>query len=68
MREYLVEMMAAIRIPDHREPDPQPGRERYFGRGGPLGWIRVVSEFTGEYDRVITVFPQSNDPYKDAQS
>jgi hypothetical protein len=50
MSEYLVETMAAIRTPDHREPDPQAGRERYFGRGGPLSWIRVVSEYAGECD------------------
>jgi len=45
-----------------REPDPRVGRERYFGRGGPLRWIRVVTELHGDVDRVVTAFPQSNDP------
>lgn len=62
MSEYLAEAMATIQAPDHREPDPQTGRERYFRQGGPLRWIRVVTEFGGESDRVVTAFPQSNDP------
>ena len=43
MTGHLTETMSAIRAPDHREPDPRVGRERYFGRGGPLRWIRVVT-------------------------
>jgi hypothetical protein len=62
MSEYLAETMVAIEAPDHREPDPQAGRERYFHRGGPLRWIRVVAELSGDVDRVVTAFPQSNDP------
>jgi hypothetical protein len=63
MSGYLEETMAAVRAPDHREPDARVGRERYFRRGGPLRWIRVVTELadTG-VDRVVTAFPQSNDP------
>jgi hypothetical protein len=30
MSEYLAETMAAIKAPDHREPDPRAGRERFF--------------------------------------
>jgi hypothetical protein len=62
MTEYLAETMATIKMPQHREPDPRAGRERYFRRGGPLKWIRVVTEFIGDSDRVVTAFPQSNDP------
>jgi len=62
MSRYLAETMRAIEIPDHREPDPRAGRERYFRRGGPGGWIRVVTEFLGSVDRVVTAFPQRNDP------
>jgi hypothetical protein len=48
---------------DHREPDARVGRERYFRRGGPLRWLRVVTELTDAgTDRVVTAFPQSNDP------
>jgi hypothetical protein len=62
MSEYLGEAMTTIQTPDHREPDPRAGRERYFRRGGPLGWMRVVTELAGGVDRVVTAFPQSNDP------
>jgi hypothetical protein len=51
-----------LRSPDHREPDPRVGRERFFRRGGPETWVRVVVEFKGSFDRVVTAFPQSNDP------
>ncbi len=63
MRDYLEETMAAVRAPDHREPDARVGRECYFRRGGPLRWLRVVTELTDAgTDRVVTAFPQSNDP------
>jgi hypothetical protein len=62
MSGHLADTISAIRAPDHREPDPRVGRERYFGSGGPLRWIRVVTEIHGDVDRVVTAFPQSNDP------
>lgn len=62
MSDYLAETMAAIRTPDDREPDVRAGRERYFRRGGPMRWIRVITELSGTVDRVVTAFPQSNDP------
>ncbi|HEY1833131.1 MAG TPA: hypothetical protein VGG08_01745 [Solirubrobacteraceae bacterium] len=62
MKDYLEETMAAISSPDGREPDLRARRERYFRRGGPLRWIRVVTELSGLADRVVTAFPQSNDP------
>jgi hypothetical protein len=62
MLGYLQETVDTIESPDHREPDQAPGRERYFRRGGPQRWIRVVIEFAGETDRLVTAFPQSNDP------
>jgi hypothetical protein len=68
MSEYLAETMSAIEMPDHREPDPpRAGRERYFRRGGPLAWIRVITELAGDADRVVTAFPQSNDPREDSR-
>jgi len=48
--------------PTYREPDATSGPERLFRRGGPDGWIRVVTEFDGDFDRVVTAFPQSDDP------
>ncbi len=62
MRDYLADTMFAISSPDGREPDLRAGRERYFRRGGPLRWIRVVTELSGTVDRIVTAFPQSNDP------
>jgi hypothetical protein len=62
MSDYLAETVAAISAPDAREPDVRLGRERYFRRGGPLRWIRVVTQLSDSADRVVTAFPQSNDP------
>jgi hypothetical protein len=62
MSDYLAEAMAAITALDAREPDIPAGRGRYFHRGGPLRWIRIVTELSGSQDRVVTAFPQSNDP------
>jgi hypothetical protein len=55
-------VVLTIEHPDHREPDPTPGRERLFKRGGPDGWIRVVIEFAGAFDRLVTAFPQTGNP------
>jgi hypothetical protein len=58
----MEDVVLTIEHPEYREPDPRPGRERLFGRGGPDGWIRVVIEFAGDLDRVVTAFPQTEDP------
>lgn len=57
-----MDVVMTIESSMHREPDPVAGRERLFGRGGPDGWLRVVIEFDGDFDRLITVFSQSTDP------
>lgn len=62
MAEHLLDTMSTIEAPEHREDDERAGRERYFRRGGPLRWIRVVTDFAGGVDRVVTAYPQSNDP------
>jgi hypothetical protein len=62
LANYLFDIVLTIEHPDHREPDIRPGRERIFRRGGPDGWIRVVLEFAGDFDRVVTAFPQAIDP------
>lgn len=54
--------MRAVTAPMLVEPDPRPGRERSYGQGGPLGWIRVVTMLHGSSERVVTAFPQVNDP------
>jgi hypothetical protein len=63
MADYEEAVMLTISRPDVREDDPRPGRERFFRRGvGPDRWMRVVVEFRGERDLVVTAFGQSNDP------
>jgi hypothetical protein len=46
----------------HREPDVRVGRERFFRRGGPESWVRVVTEISGPFDKIVTAFPQANGP------
>jgi hypothetical protein len=60
--DHLEAVMKTVEDPDHREPDVRVGRERFFRRGGPEGWVRVVTELTGPFDKVVTAFPQSNRP------
>ena len=62
MMELLDEMMSAISQPDFREADVRVGRERFFARVAGAGWVRVVTEFSGDVDRVVTAFPQLTDP------
>ncbi len=68
MIDHLEAIQATIAIPDYREPDPNNvGRERLFRRGvGPDRWMRVVVEFRGDHDWVLTAFPQRNDPREQA--
>lgn len=66
MRERMEMLLEAISNPDYQEPDPRPGRERYWRRatseGFPFRWIRAVVEFAGEADRFVTAFGQDNNP------
>jgi hypothetical protein len=64
MREQDM-LLETIRQPDFQEPDPYPGRERYWRRcRAPFSfrWMRVVVEFAGDADRFVTAFGQDNDP------
>jgi hypothetical protein len=62
MADSLTKVLLTIENPTYREPDPRPGRERLFRRGGPEAWIRVIIEFRGDYDCVVTAFSQVNNP------
>lgn len=62
LAEHLSDVLETIEHPELREDDPRPGRVRLFRRSGPDRWLRVVVEFGGESDLVVTAFPQSNDP------
>jgi hypothetical protein len=58
-------LLAAIRRPDYQEPDPCPGRERFWllcRAPFPFRWLRVVVQFAGDADRFVTAFGQDNDP------
>jgi hypothetical protein len=65
MRTHRDTLLEAIRKPDYQEPDQRTGRERYWLRCRepfPFGWLRVVVEFAGDADRIVTAFGQDNDP------
>ncbi|HEX4116340.1 MAG TPA: hypothetical protein VHY18_10745 [Solirubrobacteraceae bacterium] len=65
MRGELDLLLTTIRNPDFQEPDPRPGRERYWLRTQPpfpFAWLRAVVQFEGGIDRVVTAFGQNNDP------
>lgn len=62
MSEYLAETMAAIKAPDHREPDPERDASASSAKEVPSAGFGSVTEFSGSADRVATAFPQSDDP------
>jgi hypothetical protein len=62
MEACLEDVLRTVEAPEVRRPDPRPGRERMFSRGGPQTWLRVIVEFAGPVDRVVTAFPQTNNP------
>jgi len=65
MRGELELLLTTIRRPDFQEPDPRPGRERYWLRTQPpfqFRWLRTVVQFEGDIDRVVTAFGQNNEP------
>jgi hypothetical protein len=62
MANHLDDVIKPLEQPELREDDPRPGRIRYFRRCGPERWVRVVVQFGGETDVVVTAFPHSNDP------
>lgn len=65
MRGELDLLLTAICNPDFQEPDPRPGRERYWlctQPPFPFRWLRAVVQFEGDVDRIVTAFEQDNDP------
>ncbi|MGH2857926.1 MAG: hypothetical protein ACRDMJ_10640 [Solirubrobacteraceae bacterium] len=56
-------VLSAVATPDHRGPDPRPGRERYWRRGfGPSRWLMVVVDFNSLPARVVTAYGNRKDP------
>jgi hypothetical protein len=59
-RDAVLQTVAA---PDHRRPDPRPGRERFYRRGaGPSRWCFVVVDFTVAPARIVTALGTRRDP------
>jgi len=55
LEPHLNAVMAAVRAPDHREPDGWPYRERFFKvDAGPSRWLMVVVDFENEPARIVT--------------
>jgi hypothetical protein len=56
-------VMATVARPDDRQPDPRPGRERFYRRGfGPARWLFVVVDFNESPARVVTAYGLSEEP------
>lgn len=62
--EHVELILGIVAIPDHREEDPRPGRERFYRQHllEPHRWLRVVVDFNDDPARVVTVLVQNNDP------
>jgi len=61
--DHLDAVMATVSEPDWRQPDPRPGRERFYRQHLDLKrWMRVVVDFGDEPAWVVTVTIQHHDP------
>jgi hypothetical protein len=57
-------ILRTVAVPDHREDDPRPGRERFYRQSAltPGRWLRVVVDFNDVPAWIVTVLVQDNDP------
>lgn len=64
--DHLDVIMGAVSLPDHRGPDPDPNRERFYRQNAldPGRWLRVVVDFSEAPGHIVTVLVQFNDPRK----
>jgi len=61
--DHIDAIMATVSEPDWRQPDPRPGRERFYRQHLDLTrWMRVVVDFGKEPARVVTAAIQHHDP------
>ena len=52
---HLAAVLGAVVSPDHHEPDPRAGRERFYKQDvGPSRWLMVVVSFEQEPARIVT--------------
>lgn len=61
---HLSDVLQAVRVPDHTEPDPvYELRTRFHLRGaGPSRWLLVVVSYEQEPARIISAFGNRKDP------
>lgn len=63
LRDLADQVLAVVNEPDHQEPDPRPGRQRFYRRGvGPSRWLMAVVSFDQEPARVVTALALRKDP------
>lgn len=56
-------VMATVARPDDRQPDPRPGRERFYRRGfGPTRWLVAVVDFNKTPAHIVTAYGLSEAP------
>lgn len=61
--DHLDAVLEIVRRPDHVEPDPLEGRERFYRRDvGPSRWLLVVVSFEQEPARILTALATRKDP------
>lgn len=62
--QHLQLILGTVAVPDDREDDSRPGRQRYYRQNllEPGRWLRVVVDFEDEPGRIVTVLVQNNDP------
>jgi len=60
----LEAIMSTITQPELREPDPRPGRERFYRRHvtDRVRWMRVVVDFNRDPAVIVTAFIQRKNP------
>lgn len=62
MADELNEVLRAMTDADLIEPDPRPGRQRYYRQLTTTHWMRAVTAFAGESVGFVTAFVQWNRP------
>lgn len=62
--DQLDAILEAVARPELREPDPLPGRERFYRRHvtNRVRWMRVVVDFNEDPAVVVTAFIQRKNP------
>jgi hypothetical protein len=56
-------IMTTVSAPEHRQPDPLLGRERYYHRNlGPSRWLFVVVHCEETPARIVTAYANRKDP------